>query len=233
VDNGHGLVTNMAERTRAELERLLRPPVGEEDAVAKWRREVYQQELEHLDAREKREKEHEREREQEREEARARTTGAYMQQWYAYFDNVIANERAAMAEQLRNLREVMIEAAGEALAEVRREIETQNKCALDLALAEVRKGVVSLQKECAKQKGVVEKLLPEIALLKRQVAMLSDAQNKSLQNAVTHLGHRMTAMEGARHVVDQSAMAELEKRLNAAAQLAASLPSWMIRGSQF
>jgi hypothetical protein len=136
-----------------------------------------------------------------------------------------------MAEQLRNLREVMIEAAGEALADVRREIKTQNKCALDLALAEVRKGAASLQKEYAKQKAVTEKLLPEIALLKRQVKMLEDAHNKSIQNSITHLGHRIAAMESAQHVADQSAIADLEKRLDAAAQFAASLPSWMIRGS--
>src|SRR5215469_8408165 len=124
----------MAERTREELERLLRPPLGEENALDKWRREGYEQELRFLEAREEREREHELEHEKER----ALTTGAYMQQWYAYFDNVIANERAAMAEQLRSLRAVMIDAAGEALAEVRREIETQNKCALDVTLSTVR-----------------------------------------------------------------------------------------------
>src|SRR5215469_16557630 len=146
----------MAERARAELERLLRPPIGEENELDRWRREVYQQELEHLDAREKREREDERAREREREREHALTTGAYMQQWYTYFDNVIANERAAMTEQIRNVREVMIEAAGEALAEVRREIEIQNKCALDVALSTVRKSIVDLQKECAKQRTMVD-----------------------------------------------------------------------------
>jgi len=221
----------MAERTRAELERLLRPPLGEENALDRWRREVYQQELEHLEAREKREKEHEMEREKEREQERALTMGAYMQQWYAYFDNVIANERAAMTEQLRNLREVMIDAAGEALAEVRREIETQNKCALDVTLGTVRKSIVDMQKENAKQKGVIDKLLQDNAVLKQQFKLLEDAHNKSIESTVTHLGHRIAAMESAQHVADQSAMADLEKRLDAAAQFAASLPSWMIRGS--
>jgi len=221
----------MAERTRAELERLLRPPLGEENALDRWRREVYQQELEHLEAREKREKEHEMEREKEREQERALTTGAYMQQWYAYFDNVIANERAAMTEQLRNLREVMIDAAGEALAEVRREIETQNKCALDIALSTVRKSIVELQRECAKQKGVIDKLLQDNAVLKRQVKMLEDAHGKSIENTVTHLGHRIAAMESAQHVVDQNAIANLERRISEATQLAAALPAWMTRGS--
>jgi hypothetical protein len=75
--------------------------------------------------------------------------------------------------------------------------------------------------------------LPEIALLKRQVKMFEDAHNKSIQNAVTHLGHRIATMESAQHVADQNAIADLEKRLDAAAQLAAALPAWMNRGSQF
>jgi len=226
VDDRYGLVTNMAERTREELERLLRPPLGEENELDKWRREVYEQELRFLNAREQREK--------EREKQRSLTIGVEMQRWSEYFEGRIANERAAMDEQVRYVQNLMVEAAGEALAEVRREIETQNKCALDVALAEVRKGVTSLQKEYAKQKTVVEKLWPEIALLKRQVAMLSDAQNKSLQNSIAHLGHRMAAMESARHVADQGAIAELEKRLDAAARLAAALPAWTTdRGSPF
>ena len=41
-------------------------------------------------------------------------------------------------------------------------------------------------------------------------------------------------MESAQHVADQSAIAELEKRLDAAAQLAAALPAWTTsRGSPF
>jgi hypothetical protein len=95
----------------------------------------------------------------------------------------------------------------------------------------VRKGIEGLQQTFSKQKTTIEKLLPEIALLKRQVKMLEDAHNKSMQNAITHLGHRIAAMESAQHVADQSAIADLEKRLDAAAQFAASLPSWMIRGS--
>ena len=58
-----------------------------------------------------------------------------------------------MTEQLRNLREVMIEAAWEALAEVRREIETQNRCALDVTLSTVRKSIVDLQKDCASRRA--------------------------------------------------------------------------------
>jgi len=57
--------------------------------------------------------------------------------------------------------------------------------------------------------------------------------NKSIQNTVTHLGHRIAAMDSAQHVVDQSAIAELEKRLDAAAQLAAALPAWMNCGPSF
>jgi len=71
-----------------------------------------------------------------------------------------------------------------------------------LALADVRKGIEGLQRTFSKQKTAVEKLLPEIAPLKRQVRLLEDAHNKSMQNAVTHLGHRIAAMESAQHVAD-------------------------------
>jgi hypothetical protein len=125
----------------------------------------------------------------------------------------------------------MIEAAGEALAEVRREIEEQAKCALDVALSTVRKSIVELQKECAKQKSVIDKLLQDNAVLKRQVKMLEDAESKLTRNTITHLGHRIAAMEDARHVADRGAITELEKRLDAATQLAAALPAWMTRGS--
>jgi cell division protein FtsL len=75
----------------------------------------------------------------------------------------------------------------------------------------VRKGIAGLQRTFSKQKTTIEKLLPEIALLKRQVRLLEDAHNKSMQNAVTHLGHRIAAMESARHAANQGAIAELEK----------------------
>src|SRR5262249_33533758 len=92
-----------------------------------------------------------------------------------------------------------------------------------LALADVRKGIEGLQQTFSKQRTTI-KLLPEIALLKRQVKMLEDAHNKSMQNSIAHLGHRVAAMESAQHAVDQGAIAELEKRLDAAARLAASIP---------
>jgi hypothetical protein len=206
LDDRYGLVTNMAERTRAELERLLRPPIGEENELDRWRREVYQQELEHLDAREKRER-----------EERAVATGDYMKQWYTYFDNVIANERAAMAEQVReqvrSVHDVLVEAAGEALAEVRREIETQNKCALDIALAGVKKDVATA---LGKQKTLVDKLLAEVALLKRQMKLLEDAHNKQMQNSLTHLHDRVSNMESERRVGNESAIKTLQTRLAAA-----------------
>jgi len=78
-----------------------------------------------------------------------------------------------------------------------------------LALADVRKGIEGLQQTFSKQKTAVEKLLPEIALLKRQVKFLEDEHNKSMQNSIAHLGHRIAAMESAQHVADQSAIAEL------------------------
>jgi len=81
------------------------------------------------------------------------------------------------------------------------------------------------------QKGVIDKLLPEIALLKRQVKLLEDAHNKTIESTITHLGHRIAAMEDARHVADRGAVSELEKRLDAATRLAAALPAWMTRGS--
>jgi predicted RNase H-like nuclease (RuvC/YqgF family) len=191
--------------TREELERLLRPPVGEENALDKWRREGYEQELRFLDAREK-----------EHEQERALTTGAYMQQWYAYFDNVIASERAVTAEQVHNVHDVLVEAMGETIAEVRHEIKTGIRCAIDTALADVKRDITGLQQTLGKQKAVVEKLLPEIALLKRQVKMLEDAHNKSIQNSLTHLHDRMAAMEGERRVGNESAIAKLQTRLEAA-----------------
>lgn len=212
----------MAERTREELERLIRPPIGEENALDKWRREGYEQELRFLEAREKRER-----------EERAATTGAQMQQWGAYFEGRIANERADMVERIEYVRGLMVEAAGEAIGEIQHQIEVANKCAIDTALAEVKRDIADLQKTLGKQKAVAEKLLPEIALLKRQVKMLEDAHNKSVQNSLTHLHDRMAAMESDRRVGNEDAIRKLQTRLAAAedelkgAARIDRLPPWM------
>src|SRR5262249_10032388 len=100
-----------------------------------------------------------------------------------------------------------------------------------LALADVRKGIEGLQQTFHKHKAGVEAAAGNRAAQAAGQKLLEDAHNKSMQNSITHLGHRIAAMESAQHVTDQNAIADLEKRLNAAAQLAASLPSWMIRGS--
>jgi hypothetical protein len=205
--------------TREELKEFLREPLMPENNLDKWRREVREQE-----------ERFERAREKEREKERALTTGAYMQQWYAYFDNVIASERAVTAEQVRGVEEGLIEAAGEALAEARHEIETGIKCAIDAALADVRKEVATA---LGKQKAVVEKLLPEIALLKRQVKQLEDAHNKSIENSLTHLRDRVANMEserraGSEHAIKvlQSRLAAAEDELKGAARID-RLPTWM------
>jgi hypothetical protein len=52
------------------------------------------------------------------------------------------------------------------------------------------KDIEGLQQTFNKQKTAVEKLLPEIALLKRQVKMLEDVHNKSVQNSLAHLHDR-------------------------------------------
>ena len=59
-----------------------------------------------------------------------------------------------------------------------------------VVLADVRKDIEGLQQTFNKQKTAVEKLLPEIALLKRQVKMLEDVHNKSVQNSLAHLHDR-------------------------------------------
>ena len=102
-----------------------------------------------------------------------------------------------------------------------------------LALADVRKGIAGLQQTFSKQKTTIEKLLPEIALLKRQVKALEDAHNKSVQNSLTHLHDRMAVMESKRRVGNESAIVKLQTRLEAAedelrgtARLA-DLPAWI------
>ena len=59
-----------------------------------------------------------------------------------------------------------------------------------VVLADVMKDIEGLQQTFNKQKTAVEKLLPEIALLKRQVKMLEDVHNKSVQNSLAHLHDR-------------------------------------------
>jgi len=59
-----------------------------------------------------------------------------------------------------------------------------------VVLADVRKDIEGLQQTFNKQKTAVEKLLPEIALLKRQVKMLEDVHNKSVQNSWWNTGVR-------------------------------------------
>jgi hypothetical protein len=204
--------------TREELEQLLRPPLGEENALDKWRRNGYKRELRLLDEREK--------------EQRA-ATGAKMQDWKQYFESM----RAALVEQINSARDVMVEATGEAIAEVRREIESANKCAIDAVCAEMKKDIADLKNDLAdlqhKQKILSEKLLPDIALLKRQIKMLEDAHNKSVQNSLTHLHDRVTNMESERRVGNENAITKLQTRLEdaetklkGAAQLD-RLPAWI------
>jgi hypothetical protein len=204
--------------TREELENLLRPPLGEENALDKWRRDIYKEELRLLD---------------EREQQRPTATGAEMQRWSEYFEGRIANERAALAEQINNARDVMVEAAGAAIAEFKREIEVENKCAIDAVSADMKQSIAGLQQVLDKQKTIIEKLLPEMALLKRQVKALEDVHNKSIQNSLTHLHDRMTAMESERRVGNENAIAKLQTRvehaetkLKGAAQLD-RLPAWI------
>jgi len=207
---------------REELKESLREPLVPENDLDKWRREVREQELRFAEAREK-----------EREKERNLTTGAEMQRWRDYFEGLIASEHAAMVEQVRYAREVMVEGCGEALAEVRNQIEVANKCAIDTALADVRKGIEGLQQMFNKQRTAVEKLLPEIALLKRQVKMFEDGHNKSMQNSIAHLGHRVAAMEAMQYAAAEGAFEKLQMRLETAeaalrgtAKLA-DLPAWI------
>ena len=75
-----------------------------------------------------------------------------------------------------------------------------------LALADVRKGIAGLQQTFSKQKTTIEKLLLEIALLKRQVKSLEDEHNKSIQASIGYLQQRVASMEDAQHVAGESAI---------------------------
>jgi hypothetical protein len=218
VDGSYGVV-NM---TREELKEFLREPLMPENDLDKWRREVREQE-----------ERFERAREKEHEKERSLTVGAEMQRWREYFEGLIASERAAMVEQVRYAQDVMIEAAGQALAEARHEIEVANKCVIDTVFADVRKDIASLQQTFGKQKTTIEKLLPEIALLKRQVKSLEDAHNKSIQTSIGYLQQRVASMEDAQRVAGGHAIAKLQTRIEAAedelrgtAKLA-NLPAWI------
>jgi hypothetical protein len=102
----------------------------------------------------------------------------------------------------------------------------------------VRKGLAGLQQTFSKQKTTIEKLLLEIALLKRQVKSLEDEHNKSIQASIGYLQQRVASMEDAQHVAGESAIVRLQTRLEAAevelrgtAKLA-NLPAWIQDGPQ-
>jgi len=190
-----------------------------ENRLDVWRRKAREQE-------ERFEKEREQEREQERKQARAKSMDTALRQWTEYFEGRIANERAALTEEINDVRSVVIKAVGELLEETSHEIETACKCALDVALGEVKKTI-------ADHKLVVNKLLTDVAVLKRQTKALEDAHNKSIQNLLIHLQQRMAALETDRHVGNEKAIAKLQTRLeHAETELSgtaklANLPAWI------
>jgi len=104
-----------------------------------------------------------------------------------------------------------------------------------LALADVRKGIEGLQQTFSKHKAAVEKLLPEIALLKRQVKALEDVHNRAVERSYEHLSQRIASMESGRHAHNEGVIGKLQTRLEAAetelkgAVRADSLPEWVFQ----
>jgi hypothetical protein len=185
--------------TPHELKAFLRQQndLKSENELDKWRRQ-------------------EREQEEERKHVKELTTGAEMRRWREYFEGLVADEHAAMLEHVCYAKDLMVEAAGGVLGETRHEIEVANKCVIDVAVADMKKSIEALQQMLDKQRILIEKLLPDIALLKRQVKSLEDAHNKSIESSVGYLQRRVASMEDTQHMTGETAMARLMARLEAA-----------------
>jgi molecular chaperone DnaK (HSP70) len=126
--------------TREKLNEFLRDleHPSKENKLDKWRREVREQEERFA-----------REREKSRN-----LTDSEMQRWCQYFESLITSERAATAELVSNERNFQLEVMAQVLAEVRHEIEDENKQAIDAALAGVQAHIDALRQEITRRAAV-------------------------------------------------------------------------------
>ncbi|MGA7451683.1 MAG: hypothetical protein WBW73_10555 [Rhodoplanes sp.] len=104
-----------------EHDRIFGPP---EDGLTKWRREVAEQEARFA-----------REREKSRN-----LTDSEIARWRTYFEGLVASERAAAAELVRDEREFTHDLMAHVVAELREDIEADTQQALDGVRKQGRSG---------------------------------------------------------------------------------------------
>ena len=125
-----------------ESDRIFGKP---EDGLAKWRREAREQEERFA-----------REREKSRN-----LTDSEMARWRTYFEDLVASERAAAAELVRDEREFTSDVMAHVVAELRENIEADTEQALD----GVRK---QGEERLAELRGVVDRLRSDLLALGAQ-----------------------------------------------------------------
>ena len=93
-------------------------------------------------------------RREAREQESRNLTDSEMQRWCDYFQELIANERAATAKLISGERNFQREVMARALREIQQEIEDRNKQAIDTALAGVRASIEALRQEITKRETI-------------------------------------------------------------------------------